>query len=64
MSAPTDIQILETMRRFGGGFASHLALAALHADDVNRARIKRAFPDLFIIYETMAQMNQTTHEEN
>ena len=42
-----DYQILRSMETRGGGFASALAKAAYHADDVNLEKIKKAFSDLW-----------------
>lgn len=42
-----DYRILESMELRGGGFASALARAAYRADDVNFAKLKRAFPELW-----------------
>jgi len=38
------------MERFGGGFASALAVALHHADSFNMLRIKQAFPELWAEY--------------
>ena len=42
-----DYRILESMEQRGGGFASALAKAAYRADDVNFAKLKQAFPELW-----------------
>jgi hypothetical protein len=42
-----DYRILESMEQRGGGFASALAKAAYRADDVNFAKLKGAFPELW-----------------
>ena len=42
-----DYRILESMELRGGGFASALARAAYRADDVNFAKLKQAFPELW-----------------
>lgn len=42
-----DYRILESMELRGGGFASALARAAYRADDVNFAKLKGAFPELW-----------------
>lgn len=39
-----------TMENYGGGFARHIARAALVADMSNRTRMLEAFPDLFNKY--------------
>ena len=51
----TDYDVLETMYRYGGSFASHLATAGMHADAQNLARIKVAFADLWAIYRNLAE---------
>jgi hypothetical protein len=51
-----DAQILQAMRKYGGGFASALAMAGFVADDVNLARIKAAFPDLWEKYNEFAAL--------
>ena len=51
----TVYRILETMEKYGGGFASRLAKAALHADDKNLATLKQAFPELWRQYEMIAK---------
>lgn len=43
------------MQRFGGGFASALALAYLRADSVNQAKILSAFGDLFEKYRDLTR---------
>jgi hypothetical protein len=42
-----DYRILESMELRGGGFASALARAAYRADDVNFAKLKGAFSELW-----------------
>ena len=42
-----DYQILRSMETRGGGFASALAKAAYHADDVNLEKIKKEFNELW-----------------
>lgn len=44
------IDALEAMSRRGGHFASSLAIAWIHADEGNRRRLERAFPDLLAAY--------------
>lgn len=50
----TDYDVLAAMEKFGGGFASRLAVAGMHADAQNLARIKVAFADLWSSYRDMA----------
>lgn len=49
----TDIAL--AMRQYGGGFASALGEALLHADEVNEAKIKATWPDLWGQYMTFAR---------
>lgn len=42
--------VATNMERFGGGFASALAVALHHADSSNILRIKQAFPELWAEY--------------
>lgn len=46
MRTPTDYEAILAMEKFGGGFASRLAKAWLHADRENQIRLKTAFGDL------------------
>ena len=50
----TDHEVIETMRNHGGSFAYALARAASCADDDNLVRLKRAFPDYWQVYKSMA----------
>ena len=45
----------KAMEKWGGGFASALAVAYFHADADNKARILAAWPNLFEHYRRMAQ---------
>ena len=58
----TEKEIIETMRIYGGGFASALAVAASHADDDNLVRLKRAFPDYWQVFESMAASKKSKLE--
>lgn len=55
MTPITDQQILDTMERYGGSFASHLAKAWQHADDNNAARLRNGFGDLLEKYRAVTQ---------
>lgn len=50
-----DSEIIQTMKANGGGFAKALANAACHADVMNLATIKTAFPTLWTAYANMAR---------
>lgn len=45
-----DLKALEAMKRYGGGFASRLAEAWMHADMQNSAKLREAFGDLLDNY--------------
>lgn len=49
-----DINIVEAMQRFGGGFANALAKAAIRADADNFRRIKEGWPELWEEYSKLA----------
>ena len=55
------IKILAMMKKYGGGFASKLADAALYADDSNYEILKDAFPELWEQYEQMAEAREEQH---
>ena len=57
-------EVIETMRKYGGGFASALAVAASHADDDNLVRLKRAFPDYWQVFESMAASKKSKLERD
>lgn len=51
----TDYDIAKMMRKCGGSFAQAMAEAWFKADPINQARIKAAFPDLWITYADLAE---------
>jgi len=51
----TDIDVLKAMQIYGGAFAHALAVAGLHADKHNLARIKAGWPDYWAKYTGFAQ---------
>ena len=51
----TDYDVAKVMRQYGGSFAQAMAEAWFKADAVNQARIKAAFPDLWIVYAELAE---------
>lgn len=53
----TDTEVLKAMRHFGGSFESAIGQAGLCANEANLLRLKRAFPDFFITYRTIAEVN-------
>lgn len=50
-----DIEVVEAMRRYGGGFVKALAEAVALADSVNLERIKNAFPEFWKGYRDLAR---------
>jgi hypothetical protein len=60
----SEKEIINTMRIYGGGFASALAVAASHADYDNRERLKRAFPDYWQVFESMAASKKSKLERD
>ena len=55
-----DVQVLESMNRYGGGFIKALAAAASVADSENLAKLKHAFSNYWDEYRTLAEQEQTT----
>jgi hypothetical protein len=51
----TDLDVLDAMERYGGGFVSALAVAWRKADDDNRRRLRGAFPHYWEQYTAAAQ---------
>jgi len=49
--------VLAAMIRYGGSFASAIAVAAMCADSGNLLRLKVAFKDLWEQYDEMAKMS-------
>ena len=54
ISLLADSVIIETMLRYGGGFAKALARAAELADSDNLRRIKQGWPDYWRRYSALA----------
>lgn len=44
-------KVVEQMKRRGGGFVVALAECFIHADSINYARLRNAFPDYWKQYE-------------
>ena len=63
--APTDAEVLKAMILWGGSFVAAIGRAGLQADEMNMNRLKRAFPDYFLAYSTLAEMaaRTNTHQE-
>jgi hypothetical protein len=45
-----DLEVVEFMRKTGGGFVSRLAEAWARADNDNEARLRAAFPEIWAHY--------------
>ena len=58
-----DQKILEAMQRYGGSFASAVAVAAQRADMSNYSRLKAAFPDLWGEYLQLAEQLERNRAE-
>jgi hypothetical protein len=56
MSEPTDSQVLEAMRQYGGSFVQGLAALYLRADPENQAKLRAAFSDEWQHYGKLATM--------
>lgn len=52
----SDYEIVATMQRYGGSFARAIAEAAQRADEMNLARLKGAFPELWQEYADMTRL--------
>lgn len=59
----TDYDVITAMERYGGSFASSLAVACFHADGQNLARIKLAFVDLWQEYYKLAERDRENKDE-
>ena len=53
-----DCQVLEAMRKYGGGFMKALSEAGSRADSVNLAKIKAAFPEYWAEYTHLAELDK------
>ena len=53
--ADLNHRAVKAMEKWGGGFASALAVAYFRADADNQARMLAAWPELFERYRLMAQ---------
>ena len=65
MKKPSDSEILKAMILWGNSFVAFIGRAGLAADELHLKRLKRAFPDYFIAYATIAEMaaRTNTHQE-
>jgi hypothetical protein len=56
-----DVDVIDAMRTYGGGFVKALAEAASRADEPNLALIKSTWPDYWIQYAELAEKRRA-HE--
>jgi len=61
MSPITDHEITEAMLRFGGSFVQHLGQLWRAGDEINRRRLKLAFPDFWREYKDLAERWAAEH---
>ena len=59
---PTKSQVFQTMRTYGGNFASHLAIAWQCADPDNKELIEKTWPAYYARYSDMAEYEIAAHE--
>ncbi len=57
MSLPTDWDIANEMEMCGGSFAQALGVLFWRADDINRAKLKAAFPEIWAEYAEIATLH-------
>lgn len=55
MKTNQDLDTLNAMSKYGGGFVKALANAGHHADSNNLERIKRTWPEYWKHYAEMAE---------
>ena len=55
-----DVQVLESMNRYGGCFIKKLAELAAIADAENLAKLKHTYSNYWDEYRTLAEQEQTT----
>lgn len=58
-----DIQVWETMRKYGGSFAKALAAAMVVADSENLRKIKTTWPELFEEYARAAALDAERNKD-
>lgn len=56
MSTPTDHEVINAMRIYGGSFITHLSRLYDCADTTNQSRIRDAFHDYWAEYTELATM--------
>lgn len=50
-----DQKVIDAMETYGGSFAAALSVAFRRADLKNFAKLKAAFPEIWKVYEEMAE---------
>ena len=58
MMDENDRLVVQAMATYGGGFASAIAKAAMHADDDNYKRLKAAFPEIWKTYQEFVDIEK------
>lgn len=58
-----EMATAQAMLRRGGGFVQALGNALMRADDINRAKIRSAFPEYYDEYYKIAEANNWYEEE-
>ena len=58
-----DYHIVSMMEKYGGSFVKALANACHHADPINLAKLKNAFPEYWKEYEEMFDEYETEDHE-
>ena len=56
MSKPTEYEVTNAMKLYGGSFIEQLTRLYDCADNTNRQRIREAFSDYWTEYEELAEM--------
>jgi len=59
--AITDYDISQAMQRFGGSFVKGLGALWQAGDEINRRRLKVAFPDFWREYQLLAERWEAEH---
>lgn len=54
MDHDEKLDMVDSMKRFGGSFVKALAECFVLADDLNLAKLEQAFPELMKKYQKMA----------
>lgn len=63
MKSATDVQVITTMQVYGGRFVQALAEAARWAEVENLAKLKATWPEYWLKYSQMAEVNSLADGE-